>query len=48
MAEEKVSQGFTLKNIDKTTHYLTEEINQNNLMIKKFKKVCTSINYVEL
>ena len=37
MTEENISQEFKLKNIDKTRHYLTEEINQNELMSKKHK-----------
>ena len=29
MAEDNIIQEFILKNIDETTNYLTEEINQN-------------------
>ena len=29
MAKEKISQEFSLKNIDETSNYFTEEINQN-------------------
>ena len=35
MAEENISQGFRLKNIDETRNYLMEEINRNDLMTKK-------------
>ena len=35
MAEENISQGFRLKNIDETRNYLIEEINRNDLMTKK-------------
>ena len=47
MAEENVSEKFRLKNIDETRNYLIEEINRNELMSKKHKKVCTTLNYLE-
>ena len=47
MAEENISHEFRLKNKDETRNYLTKEINQNELMIKKHKKVCTTLNYIE-
>ena len=47
MAGEKISQKFRLKNIDTTRNDLTEEINRNELMIKKHKKICTTLNYIE-
>ena len=47
MVEENISQEFRLKNIDETINYLIEEIKQKQLMIKKHKKVCTTLNYVE-
>ena len=47
MAEENISQEFRLKNIDKTRNYLIEEINRNELINKKHKKVCTTLNYIE-
>ena len=43
MTEENISQEFRLKNIDETWNYLTEEINQNNLM-RKYKEV---LNYIQ-
>ena len=46
-AEENKSQEFRLKNIDETRNYLIEEINRNELMSKKHKKVCTTLNYIE-
>ena len=36
-----------MKNIDETRNYLIEEINRNELMSKKHKKVCTTLNYIE-
>ena len=47
MSEENISQEFRMKNIDETRNYLIEEINRNELMSKKHKKVCTSLNYIE-
>ena len=40
MSEENISQEFRLKNIDETRTYFIKEINQNELMSKKHKKVC--------
>ena len=42
-----MSQAFRLKNIDKTRHYFIEEIEQSELTIRKHKKVCTTLNYIE-
>ena len=39
MPEENISPGFKLKNIDETRNYLIEEVNRNELMSKKHKKV---------
>ena len=47
MTEENISQGFRLENIDETRNYLNEEINWNELMSKKHKKICTTLNYIE-
>ena len=47
MAEENISQGFRLKNIDETRKCFIEEINRNELMSKKHKKVCLTLNYIE-
>ena len=47
MAQENITQEFILKNIDETRNYLIEEINRNELMSKKHKKVCTTLNYIE-
>ena len=44
MAEENVSQEFRLKNIDETRNYFLEKIEQNQLMSKKHKKICTTLN----
>ena len=44
MAEEKVSYRFRSKNIEETRIYLLEEIKQNELINRKHKKVCTTLN----
>ena len=36
-----------MKNIDETRNYFVEEIEQNELMSGKLKKVCTTLNYIE-
>ena len=35
------------KNIDETSNYFIEEINRNELMSKKHKKFCTTLNYIQ-
>ena len=47
MVEEIRSQEFKLKNIDETRNYFPEEIEQNELISRKHKKVCTILNYFE-
>ena len=47
MLDEKIRQEFRLKNTDKTRDYFIEEIEQNDLISKKHKKVCTDLNYIE-
>ena len=42
-----MSQEFKFKNIDKTRNYFLEEIKENELMSRKDKKVCTTLNYTE-
>ena len=47
MPEENMNQGFRLKNIDETRNYLIEEINRNEFMTSKHKKVCRVQNYID-
>ena len=47
MPKEYINQEFRLKNIDEIRNNLIEEINQNKLMIKKHKKVCRVLNYID-
>ena len=37
---------FRLKNIDETRNYFLQKMKQNELISRKHKKVCTSLNYV--
>ena len=47
MIDENISQEFRLKNIDKTRNHFIEEINENELISKKYKKLCAFLNYIE-
>ena len=42
-----MNQEFNLEKLDEIRNYLTEEINQNELMSKKHKEVCRVFNYIE-
>ena len=42
-----LSQEFRPKNIDETRNDLIEEMNRNELMSKKHKQVCATLNYIE-
>ena len=46
MPEENLSREFRMKNIDETRNYLIEEINLNELMSTKHKKICATLNYI--
>ena len=47
MHEGNMNQEFRLKKINEIRNYLIEEINRNELMIKKNKKVCRVLNYID-
>ena len=47
MAKENISQEFRLENIDETRNYFLEEIEQNELMSRKYEKVFTTLNDIE-
>ena len=47
MIEENIIQESRLKNIDETRNYFLEELEQNELMCRKYKEVCTTLNYIE-
>ena len=42
-----MSQEFRMKNINETRNYFLEEIEQNELMSKKHKNICTTLDYIE-
>ena len=42
-----MNQEFRLKKMDEIRIYLMAEINQNELMSKKHKKVCRVLNYTD-
>ena len=48
MPEENIKQKSRLKKINEIRIYLIEEINRNDLMSKKHKKVRRVLNYIEL
>ena len=47
MADKNICQEFRLKNINEIRNYFFEEIKQNELVSKRRKKVCTTLNYIE-
>ena len=42
MIWENISQKFRLKNIDETRNYCIGEVNENDLICKKYKRVGTT------
>ena len=47
MTEKNISQEIRLNYIDETRNYVLEEKKQNELMSRKYKKICTTLNYIE-
>ena len=47
MVEENISQEYRLKNVDETRNYLFEEINRNELISKKHRNFCMTLNCTE-
>ena len=47
MAERNIDMEFRLKNINETRNYFLEEIKYNELMSRKYKNVCATLNYIE-
>ena len=47
MVEENISQEFRLKTVKEARNYFVEEIKQNELMNKKYKTVCKTLNYIK-
>ena len=46
MVEEKISQECRLENIEEINNGFVKEIDQNELMNKKYKKVCVILIYI--
>ena len=47
MIEGNISQKYRLKDIDGPRNYFLEEIGKNELMSRKHKNVCATINYID-
>ena len=47
MSEKNINQDSSMEKIEKIRNYLIKEINQNELMSKKHKKVCRVLNYID-
>ena len=47
MVERNIDMEFRLKNINETRNYFLEEIKCNELMSRKYKNVCATLNYIE-
>ena len=47
MSEKNISQEFRLSKIKEINNYFIKEIDQNELLNNKNKKVCSTINYIE-
>ena len=47
MCKKNMNQEFSLKKIEEIRNYLIKEINQNELISKKHKKICRVFNYID-
>ena len=47
MVEKKISQELRMKYIDETKNFFLKEMEQNELMSRKHKKVCTTLDYIK-
>ena len=47
MTEDDISQEFRLKKIKEINNYFIKEVDQNELLNNKNKKVCTTLNFTE-
>ena len=47
MFNENIGREFRVKNIYEARNYFVDKIEQNEFMIKKHKKVFTTLNYIE-
>ena len=46
-SKNMVEENIRLKSMDETRNHFREEIEKNELMRRKHKKVCTTLNYVK-
>ena len=42
-----MSQEFSLNNMEEAANYFVEEMERNEWMSRNYKKVCTTLNYIE-
>ena len=47
MVDESICHEFLLKNIDETRNYFLEQAQQNQLISRKHKTLCTTLNSIE-
>ena len=47
MVEENISQEFKLENIEETKNYFLKEVEQTELMGKKYNNIGATLNYTE-
>ena len=47
MTKENIHEEFRLKTTEQIKNYFIKEIDQNELMSNKRKKVCKTLNYIE-
>ena len=47
MENENTNLEYRLKQIDKTKNYFSEEVKYTQLISKKYKNTCETLNYVE-
>ena len=47
MCKKNMNQEFSLKKIEEIRNYLIKEINQNELISKKHKKICRVFIYID-
>lgn len=47
MVKEHIGQEFRFKNIDEARDNFPEETEQNDLMSRAQRKICTILNYIE-
>ena len=46
MVDQDISQELTSRNVDEIRNYFLEDLQQNELISGKHKKVCATLNYI--